>query len=68
MEDYKEEMFLEDVGRITAETVEFVSMKLKGYNTRLPENEVIELIEDKLFDDIFERLETFCDNDYKQHN
>jgi len=62
------EMYMEDVGSISAETCEFITNKLKGFKTRLSDDQVKSLIENEIFDEIFKKLETFCDNDYRQHN
>jgi len=64
----KKEMYMEDVGKISVELIAKAQELLKPFKTRLSEKEILDLIENDLFDDIFEKLEIYCDNDYSTHN
>lgn len=64
----KQEMYMEDVSKITSDLVDTAQKLLEPFKTRLSDREVNSLLENELFDAIFNKLEYFCDNDYKNHN
>jgi len=59
------DMYMEDVGSLSSETCDFISEKLKQFNTRLTDEQVKDLVENQIWDAVFEKLENFCDNDYR---
>jgi hypothetical protein len=60
------EMYMEDVGSLASDTCDFLTEKLSEFKTKLSPEQVKDLIENQIWDVIFEKLEEYCDNDYKQ--
>lgn len=61
--DIMKEMYMDDVGNITAKAINLINSELNQFNRTLS----IEM-ENKVFDSIFEEVELLCNNDYMNYN
>ena len=60
------EMYMEDVGNLSSDVCDFITEKLKCLKTRLSEEQIVDLVENQIFDAVFDKLTEYCDNDYRQ--
>jgi len=62
----KKEMYMEDVSSISLRSTEIIYKELHKFKLKEDEEEQNQLVED-IYNYIFEKLETICPNDYKNH-
>jgi uncharacterized membrane protein YqjE len=57
------EMYMEDVGHITAKMITLMQTELSKFGIEMTTEK-----ENEIWDEIFNRVELVCPNDYKHHN
>jgi len=62
------EMYMEDVSKISMDTIDFINSKIDKFDLNLKKEEIVDIIENKLFDEVFKYLEMICPNDYKHQH
>jgi len=66
----KKEMYMEDISSISLRSTETIYNELHKFKLKEDEGEQNQFIEDvieDIYNYIFEKLETICPNDYKNH-